>query len=284
MPSSPPPPPTGYRCTFWTWNTIIINSRKNTRSSQRPSLTSYKRYSPKLVLFHYCFSAQHGRISSLLPKWSSETQGQSVGSGEKAGRKFSSTGERAPGYRLSSNYFQKFKRMPAPDWAQKTLCNIVPNRRTVSTEFFTWIRTRRLLSRHTCPVRSPSCACKGNFIFYFPNQKQGNYRWTNLPREYSVSDGPQCIVNNRKFKLVVRRRESQISIYAWQDKTTTLHVHRAFLYISLPSTARIPVKMPNFTFVEDVNKQWQSSFSSGTWIWLIEIQLQESLLAFDKVS
>ena len=31
-----------------------------------------------------------------------------VGSGEKAGRKFSSTGERAPGYRLSPNYFQKF--------------------------------------------------------------------------------------------------------------------------------------------------------------------------------
>ena len=59
---------------------------------------------------------------------SSETQGQSVGSGEKAGRKFSSTGERAPGYRLSPNYFQKFKRMPAPDWAQKMLCIIVPNR------------------------------------------------------------------------------------------------------------------------------------------------------------
>ena len=27
-----------------------------------------KRYSPKLVLFHKCFSAQHGRIFSLLPK------------------------------------------------------------------------------------------------------------------------------------------------------------------------------------------------------------------------
>ena len=67
---------------------------------------------------------------------SSETQGLSVGSGEKAGRKFSSTGKRAPGYRLSPSYFQKFKRMPAPDWAQKMLCIIVPNRRTVSLEFF----------------------------------------------------------------------------------------------------------------------------------------------------
>ena len=36
---------------------------------------------------------------------SSEAQGQSVGLGEKAGRKFSSTGERAPGYPLSPNYF-----------------------------------------------------------------------------------------------------------------------------------------------------------------------------------
>ena len=37
---------------------------------------------------------------------------------------------RAPGYRLSPNYFLKFKLMPAPDWAQKILCIIVPNRRT----------------------------------------------------------------------------------------------------------------------------------------------------------
>ena len=32
----------------------------------------------------------------------------------------------------------------------------------------------------------------------------------NLPREYSVFDGSQCIVNNRKFKMW-RRQESQIS-------------------------------------------------------------------------
>ena len=61
---------------------------------------------------------------------SSETQGQSVGSGEKAGRKFSSKGERAPGYRLSPDHYQKFKRMLAPDWAQKMHCIIVPNRWT----------------------------------------------------------------------------------------------------------------------------------------------------------
>ena len=98
-------------------------------------------------------------------KSSSETQGQSVGSGEKAWGKFSITRKRAPGYRLSPNFFQKFKRMPAPDWAQKKLCIIVPNRRTVSPEFFSWVRTRRLLSCHTCPVRSPSLCEQGKLLF-----------------------------------------------------------------------------------------------------------------------
>jgi len=56
--------------------------------------------------------------------------------GEKAGPKFSSMGKRAPGYRCSPNYFQNFKPMPASDWAQKMLCIIVPNRQTVSPEFF----------------------------------------------------------------------------------------------------------------------------------------------------
>ena len=91
--------------------------------------------------------------------------GRSVGSGEKAERKFSSAGERAPGYRLSPNYFQKFKWMPAPDWAQKMLCIIVPDRRTDSPKFFSWVRTRRLLSRHTCPVRSPSLCVRGKLLF-----------------------------------------------------------------------------------------------------------------------
>ena len=52
----------------------------------------------------------------LIP--SSETQGRSVGLGEKARRKFSSTGGKAPGYRLSPDHFQTVKRMLAPAWAQ----------------------------------------------------------------------------------------------------------------------------------------------------------------------
>ena len=58
---------------------------------------------------------------------SSESKGQSVRSGGKAGQKFSSKDGIAPGYRLSPDHFQKIKRMLAPDWAQKMLCIIVPN-------------------------------------------------------------------------------------------------------------------------------------------------------------
>ena len=67
---------------------------------------------------------------------SSETQGRSVGPGEKALQKFLSTSGKAPGYRLSPDHFQTVKRMLVPDWAQKMLCIIVPNRRTASPEFF----------------------------------------------------------------------------------------------------------------------------------------------------
>ena len=113
----------------------------------------------------WIFCSKHYTNPGFCTWPSSETQGQSVVSGKKARRKFSSTGGRAPGYRLSPNYFQKFKRMPAPDWAQKMLCIIVPNRRTVSPEFFSWVRTRRLLSCHTCPVRSPSLCEQGKLLF-----------------------------------------------------------------------------------------------------------------------
>ena len=104
---------------------------------------------PPKVLHKVCFSFLLS--ITAVPSASSETQDES----------FSSTDERAPGYRLSSNYFQKFKREPAPDWAPKP----APNQRTVSPEFFSWVRTRRLLSCHTCPVRSPSFCVQGKLLF-----------------------------------------------------------------------------------------------------------------------
>ena len=113
--------------------------------------------------------------------------------------------------------------MPSPDWAQKMLCIIVPNRRTHLLSSFRAVRTGRLLSRHTCMVHSPSLCVQGKLLFStFLTRNEGTtdeskkrlgcyqQEQFNLPREYSVFDGSQCIVNNRKFKMR-RRRESQIS-------------------------------------------------------------------------
>ena len=109
---------------------------------------------------------------------SSETQGQSVGSGEKAGRnlEFWSTGERASGYRLSSNYFQNFKRMPAPDWAQKNALYYCAQ----SANSFPWVL---FVSSYKTAIVLPHLPCsftklvraRETFIFYFPNQKRRNY-------------------------------------------------------------------------------------------------------------
>ena len=106
--------------------------------------------STRIIHHDQLLMTKFGRILCLTRKWrqkcslqqvnaplTEKTWGRdwvvvhmSVGSGEKAARKFSSKGGRAPGYRLSPNYFQKFKRMLAPDWTRKMLCIIVPNRRT----------------------------------------------------------------------------------------------------------------------------------------------------------
>ena len=176
-------------------------------------------------------------------------------------------GGKAPGYRLSPDHYQTVKRMLVPDWAQKILCIIVPNRWTVFPEFFSWVRTRRLLSRHSCLVCSPS----------FPNQKRRNYRWVekrfgcyqqeqfNLHWESSVSDGSQCIVNNRKFKMK-RTRESKKSNSligkTKQQLCTCITLFCIFLCRHcLTSTWKCLISR----FVKDVNKQ-KFSFSLWTWI------------------
>ena len=176
------------------------------------------------------------RIISIV-----EDPGAVSRAGEEARRKFSSTGGKVPGY-----HFQTVKRMLALDWAQKMLCIIVPSRRTASPEFFSWVRTKRLLSRHICPVRSPS----------FPNQKRRNYRWVdkrfgcyqqeqfNLHRENSVSDGSQCIVNNRTFKMQ-RRRESKKSISLTRQNNLFASTSRFFVHF-FDVTARLPRENAQF--------------------------------------
>ena len=68
-------------------------------------------------------------------------------------------------------------------------------------------------------------------------------------------------------------------------KTTTLHLHNAFLYISLLSLHDYDGKMPNFTFYGGRKQATAKfSFSIWTWIWFLGIRLKKSSLAFDKVN
>ena len=111
---------------------------------------------------------------------------------------------------------------------------------TKAPEFFSWVRTQRLLSRHSCPVCSLS----------FPDQKRRNYRWVekrfgcyqqeqfNLHWENSVSDGSQCIVSNRKFKMK-RRRERKKSNSLTRQNSNFARASHFFVYF-FAITARLP--------------------------------------------
>ena len=186
--------------------------------------------------------------------------------------------------------------MLAPDWAQNALYYCAQ-----SSNSFSWVL---FVSSYTMDIMSPQLPgsftkllrTRETFIFYFPNQKRRNYRWVEkrfgcyqqeqfiLHWENSVSDGSQCIVNNRKFKMK-RRRESKKSNSLTRQNNNFARASRFFAYISWPSLHDYHVKMPNFRFCEG-RKQTMTkfSFSLWTWIWLIENQLQKSSLAFDKVS
>ena len=64
------------------------------------------------------------------------------------------------GYLLSLNYFQKFKRMPARDWAQKMLCIIVPDRRnSFSSVLFVSSYTTTIVAITACLDHAPK-KCK----------------------------------------------------------------------------------------------------------------------------
>ena len=164
--------------------------------------------------FSHCFGAQ-----SCIPNWPTDAHILRPGTFFKKGKSHGSMQRGRPG---SANGI------------------IVPNRRTVSPEFFLWVRTWSLLFRHSCPVCSAS----------FPNQKRRNYRWVEkrfgcyqqeqfiLHWENSVSDGSQCIVNNRKFKMK-RRRESKKSNSLTRQNNNFARASRFFVHF-FAVTARLP--------------------------------------------
>ena len=181
-------------------------------------------------------------VSSSCDFPSSETQGRSVGPGEKAWRKFSSTGGKAPGYRLSPEHSQTDKRMLAPDWAQKMLCITVPNRWTVSPEFLPWVRTRRLFSRHSSSARfvqqafvtrNEETTDESKNVSDTISRSNSIWHWEN-----SVSDGSQCIVYNRKFKKQRWRESKKSNSLARQNKNFP-RASRFFVHF-VAVTARLP--------------------------------------------
>ena len=94
-----------------------------------------------------------------------------------------------------------------------------------------------------------------------------------------------ALVKNRlKQRRRRRQRERQKSNRFRISKTTTLHVHQAFLYISLPSLHDYDVEMPNFTFCgEREHKTTTLFFFCRTLIQSFRIQLQKKLPTFDKL-
>ena len=122
---------------LWQIIDLLATGKSRYFAQPRPTIVNYsdigslKAKFPSGRVGDHLFSV-HSEYHSRRPRGSQSGREKR----EKAGRKFSSTGKRTPGYRLSPNYFQKFKPMLAPDWAQKMFCIIVPNRRAVSPEFF----------------------------------------------------------------------------------------------------------------------------------------------------
>ena len=143
--------------------------------------------------------------------------------GRKGTTKVLKYGQNSPWVLTLTELFPKIQADAGSSLGTKKLCIIVSNGQTVSPQFFWWVRTWRLLSRRTCPVRSPSVCVRGKFLFStFLTRNEGTSDKSkirlgcyqreqfDLPRGYCVFDGSQCIVNNRNFKML-RRRESQIS-------------------------------------------------------------------------
>ena len=107
---------------------------------------------------------------------------------------------------------------------------------------FREFRTRRLLSCHTCPVRSPRLCVQGKLLFStFLTRSEGTtdeskkrlgchqQEQFNLPREYTVFDSSQYIVNNKKFKMQ-RQRESQISNSLKRQKKSFARASHFFVH------------------------------------------------------
>ena len=174
------------------------------------------------------------------------TQGQLVGSGEKAGQTFSSTDKRVPRYRLSPNYFQKSKQMPASDWAQKMLCIIVPTQRTVSPEFFSGVRTRRLLS--------------WSRLVWLTHQRNARSQ-----EAFTLTENPHliskyCVPENLKRRLSKNTSLSFQQVFTLTSVTSCVNI-REFLKVATTADSHENVAWKSeFTFFQSLSWLFQLAY------------------------
>ena len=72
-------------------------------------------------------------------------------------------------------------------------------------------------------------------------------------------------MNRELTKLRPRRQGERQKAISLMSKTTTLHVHHAFLYISLPSLHNYDVKWPNFKFTWERERQGDKYSTISVW-------------------
>ena len=198
--------------------------------------------------------SRKGRASfqNCLVTPSSKTQGQSDRLGEMARRKFSSTGGRAPG--TDSN--RTISKRSSECWIlighKKYFVLLCPIGEQFLLSYF-----REFLHD------GYYLASVARFVHQAFLTRQSNNRWVekrfgcyqqeqfNLHWENSVSDGSQCILSNRKFKMRRRRTRNQKSnSLTRKNNNFALASRFILLYISLPSLQDYRVKIPSFTFCD----------------------------------
>ena len=115
-----------------------------------------------------------------------------------------------------------------------------------------------------------------------PTEQFSIQTWQNLSDQDDACDAVQIgSLSNDVGDLDENGKKAKVSI----GKTTALHVHHAFLYISLPSQHDYVVKIPNFTFCGGREHKTRTFFFfSWTLIQPSRIQLQRKLPTFDELN
>ena len=158
--------------------------------------------------------------------------------GRKGGTKVSKYEQKSPWLPTPIELFPKIQ-ADAGSWLGTKKCFVLL---CPICEEFLLSSFREFVHGGYCPVRSPSLCVQGKLLFStFLTRNEGTtdeskkrlgcyqQEQFNLPREYSVFDSSQCIVNNRKIKMR-RRRQSQISNSLTRQNNNFARASRFFVH------------------------------------------------------